>query len=105
MSSFPAGQQGHGKKDEKDTVVLTIPLHRLRAGTTAYPSIALRERDGYDVRASSNGDWVYFWNGEELKALELNAVVEHLKRYCTSPAVPSAVVRHVVTKRRQRNRS
>ena len=99
MSAFPVNLLGHTRADERDTVVVTLKLHRLQPAACAYPSIALKAAKGYDVRAASNGDWVYWWNGAELMALELNSVTDYLQRVVHKGSVP-AVVRHVVSKRK-----
>lgn len=101
---FPASPAGHSKAQEADTLAVGLMLHRMKPGTTAFPSIALLGKDGYDVRVASNGQYMYWWNGVDLVALEVTDITRYLKcvvhKGASKPVVSKPVVRHVVSKRR-----
>jgi len=110
-STFPASTAGHGKQDERETLVVGVAFHRLFPKASAFPSIAIWEGDGYEIRVASNGRYAYWWNGKELLALDLASVTRYAanmnrksldkstKRL--TPAIPATPpTRRIVMKRR-----
>lgn len=77
QDDFPANVQGHNLGDDvADHLVVSTSLFRMKPGAKAFPSIQLMEEDGLDVRAASNGRFIYFYAKGKLFAVSLEQIIK-----------------------------
>lgn len=84
-AEFPVSVTGHTPSDELTTLVIGAAFDVMKPTAKAFPSIPLTTLNGAEIRAASNGRFVYWWVGGTLYALRLddvtNAVLKtHAKR-------------------------
>lgn len=77
-AAFPVSIQGHTPSDELTTLVVGAMFDVMKPGAKAFPSIQLTQKETggvlVDIRAASNGRFVYWWLGGVLYALRLDDV-------------------------------
>ena len=80
---FPASMQGHALQDTAHTMTMGISLYCFKPEAKAFPSIPLVEMDGVEIRAASNGRFIYFWAKNRLAAVSLEEIIKGARFHLT----------------------
>jgi hypothetical protein len=75
-AAFPVSIQGHTPGDASDTLVIGAAFDVLKPGAKAFPAIQLNTGNLGEIRAASNGRFVYWWVDGVLYALRLDDVTK-----------------------------
>jgi hypothetical protein len=77
---FPVSISGHTHGETSDTFVIGAAFDVMKATAKAFPSIPLTTMPGFEIRAASNGRFVYWWVDGVLYALRLDDVTNAVLR-------------------------
>lgn len=80
---FPIHVGGHTLQDTTKTMAIGVGLYCFKPGTKAFPAVPLAEIDGLEIRAATNGKFIYFWAKNRLAAVSLEDIVSGARFHLT----------------------